>query len=465
MVPSAFHWRREPAADRQRQDRPQGADGARRRARRRPSADARARRSTPTERRLAAAWATVLGIPRGPDRPARPLLRPRRHVPVGGEAGDRPGPGGVPQGRHPSPGPGRPGRAARRPAGSRPADVLLIASADRNPTMSSSLDVAARRRPAPGRPPCCAADAAGDAPGWAAEHRGRAARASSPSTARSWSAASGCATRPRSARSSGGWPRGLMAEREAFAPRQAYADGVYSSTTWPPNQPMCMHHELSYALEFPGLMLFACLTAPTDGGATARRRRADRARRAARRAGRAVRAGGLAADPQLQRRDRRVGRRGVRHRRPRRGRELLPRQRASSSRGSPTAACAPGSAAAPWSATRSPAGAAGSTRSRSSTSGRWTRRSASTWWTSTAPTGCRSTPASATATRSARTSSQLLNEVYEAHTVREPWQAGDLMLVDNIRTAHSREPFEGPREVLVGDGRPGAPGRCSPASR
>jgi alpha-ketoglutarate-dependent taurine dioxygenase len=44
---------------------------------------------------------------------------------------------------------------------------------------------------------------------------------------------------------------------------------------------------------------------------------------------------------------------------------------------------------------------------------------------------------------------QLLNEVYEANTVREPWQAGDVMLVDNVRTAHSREPFEGPREVLV----------------
>ena len=26
---------------------------------------------------------------------------------------------------------------------------------------------------------------------------------------------------------------------------------------------------------------------------------------------------------------------------------------------------------------------------------------------------------------------------------------GDLLLVDNIRTAHSREPFEGPRQVLV----------------
>ncbi len=60
-----------------------------------------------------------------------------------------------------------------------------------------------------------------------------------------------------------------MTEREPFAPRPSYADGVYSSTPWPPTQPMCMHHELSYALEFPGLMLFACLTPPTRGGATA----------------------------------------------------------------------------------------------------------------------------------------------------------------------------------------------------
>jgi hypothetical protein len=44
---------------------------------------------------------------------------------------------------------------------------------------------------------------------------------------------------------------------------------------------------------------------------------------------------------------------------------------------------------------------------------------------------------------------QVINETYEAHTVREPWQAGDLLVVDNIRTAHGREPFEGPREVVV----------------
>jgi alpha-ketoglutarate-dependent taurine dioxygenase len=34
--------------------------------------------------------------------------------------------------------------------------------------------------------------------------------------------------------------------------------------------------------------------------------------------------------------------------------------------------------------------------------------------------------------------------------VREPWQAGDLMLVDNLRTAHNREPYGGERQVLVG---------------
>jgi len=42
-----------------------------------------------------------------------------------------------------------------------------------------------------------------------------------------------------------------------------------------------------------------------------------------------------------------------------------------------------------------------------------------------------------------------INDVYEANRARERWQAGDLMLVDNIRTAHGREPFEGSREMLV----------------
>ena len=44
---------------------------------------------------------------------------------------------------------------------------------------------------------------------------------------------------------------------------------------------------------------------------------------------------------------------------------------------------------------------------------------------------------------------QLINDAYEANAARERWQGGDLMLVDNVRTAHGREPFEGPRDVVV----------------
>ncbi|MBO0833500.1 MAG: TauD/TfdA family dioxygenase, partial [Actinobacteria bacterium] len=39
--------------------------------------------------------------------------------------------------------------------------------------------------------------------------------------------------------------------------------------------------------------------------------------------------------------------------------------------------------------------------------------------------------------------------------------AGDLMLVDNIRTAHSRDPFEGPREVMVAMANPVRRADCS----
>jgi alpha-ketoglutarate-dependent taurine dioxygenase len=57
---------------------------------------------------------------------------------------------------------------------------------------------------------------------------------------------------------------------------------------------------------------------------------------------------------------------------------------------------------------------------------------------------------------------QLVDEIYEANTKRERWQAGDLMLVDNVRTAHARESFEGPREVLVALADPVNLSDCSP---
>jgi alpha-ketoglutarate-dependent taurine dioxygenase len=240
----------------------------------------------------------------------------------------------------------------------------------------------------------------------------------------------------------------LMLEKEAFATRRIYSDGVYSSATWPPNQPMCMHHELSYTFEFPGLMLFACLTAPTRGGATAV---AD---------SRAV----LDALPaELVTRFERDGWILTRSYNDEIG-ATVAEAFGTDDRGAVEAYCRANAIGFEWQPD-------GGLRT-------WQRRSAvlhhpvtgqRCWFNQIAflnewtidpevreylvdmygadglPFNTRfgnGDPIGADIV-------QLLNHVYEVNTVREPWQAGDLMLVDNIRTAHSREAYEGPREVLV----------------
>src|SRR5213076_2000003 len=118
----------------------------------------------------------------------------------------------------------------------------------------------------PGKPPRLRVEATGDAPRWAAEHRDglRALVAEHGSLLVRGLGLRDAAEAEAVFRRLGS----LMTEVEAFAPRRRHAPGVYSSSRWPPNQPMCMHHELSYALEPPSLMLFACLKAPTERGST-----------------------------------------------------------------------------------------------------------------------------------------------------------------------------------------------------
>jgi alpha-ketoglutarate-dependent taurine dioxygenase len=40
-------------------------------------------------------------------------------------------------------------------------------------------------------------------------------------------------------------------------------------------------------------------------------------------------------------------------------------------------------------------------------------------------------------------------QTLDAHTIRFPWQKGDLLVLDNVLTMHGRAPFRGPRRILT----------------
>lgn len=42
-----------------------------------------------------------------------------------------------------------------------------------------------------------------------------------------------------------------------------------------------------------------------------------------------------------------------------------------------------------------------------------------------------------------------ISAIYDQLAVRFTWQAGDVIMLDNMITAHARDPFEGPRKILV----------------
>ncbi|MFF6978144.1 TauD/TfdA family dioxygenase [Streptomyces sp. NPDC008343] len=299
----------------------------------------------------------------------------------------------------------------------------------------------------PGKPPILRADSTGDAASWAAEHRDavRAVVAEHGSVlVRGLRPADQAGTAAVFRRLAAG----LMTEKEAFASRRTYADGVYSSSKWPPHQPMCMHHELSYTLEFPGLMLFACLSAPDAGGATAL-------------ADAPTVLGALPTD--LVERFLREGWLLTRNYNEEIGASLADAF-GSEDRGAVERYCRAAAIDFAW----QPDGGLRTWQRRSAVvrhpvTGRrcWFNQIAFLNEWTLAPEireylvdiyGADGLPFNTRYGNGApigEDTVQLLNDVYQSHTVREPWQAGDLMLVDNIRTAHSREPYEGPREVLV----------------
>src|SRR6266511_5183293 len=297
-----------------------------------------------------------------------------------------------------------------------------------------------------GKPPMLRVNATDEAPRWAAEHRD-ALRAAVTEHGSLLVRGLGL----RDVAETEAVFRGLsslMTEKEPFAARRSYSHGVYSSSKWPANQPMCMHHELSYRLEFPGLMLFACLVAPTDQGATPVADSPTVLR---------------ALPTELIERFEREGWLLIRNYNDEIGASVA-EAFGTDDRREVESYCRANAIKFEWQADGAPR--------------TWQRRSAVVhhprtgqrcWfnqiaflseWTM-APElreylvdiyGADGLPFN---TRFGNGDAigaevvQVINEVYEANTAREQWQAGDLMLVDNVRTAHGRERFEGPREVVV----------------
>jgi alpha-ketoglutarate-dependent taurine dioxygenase len=240
----------------------------------------------------------------------------------------------------------------------------------------------------------------------------------------------------------------LMTETEPFAPRTQYAPGIYSASKWPPNQPMCVHHELSYVREVPSLMLFACLVAPEVGGATPL-------------------ADGSAVFDALPRalvdRVERLGWLLIRNYNDDIGGSLAD-VFGTNDRDAITRYCRANAIELEWRD-----GGALRTRQRRSAVMRHPVTGRRCWFNQIAflnewtlvpdlreylldvygADGLPFNTCFGNGDPIGPENVQTINEVYEAHTVREPWQAGDLLIVDNVRTAHGREAFEGPREIVV----------------
>src|SRR6185312_12973393 len=200
-------------------------------------------------------------------RPEHRRVRPRRVAGGGRARRSRTAPRrGSPLPAHPAArrGRGGPPRNATAPQPLTPSDNTRGICTMSPSTTAPPLPV----QTAPGKPPLLAVQAGGRAADWTAAHRdalrqavlnhgallvrglGLRSHAEIGDVFRAFSAGR------------------LLPERESFAPRAVHQPGVFGSTKWPANQQMCMHHEQSFATDFPGVMMFACLTAPAAAGAT-----------------------------------------------------------------------------------------------------------------------------------------------------------------------------------------------------
>lgn len=240
----------------------------------------------------------------------------------------------------------------------------------------------------------------------------------------------------------------LMPEREAFSPRVVYTDRVYSATRWPRGIPMCPHHELSYCDQYPGLMMFVCLSPPILGGATV-----------------LVDSSAVldALPPSLVKRCDRDGWMLVRTY----NGDIGPSWAEAFGIGDRHGVedyCRAHGIDVEWRR-----GGQLRTRQRRPAVIRHPITGVRCWFNEIAyysewvfgpdagtelrdmlgPDGLPATTCFGDGTPIGWDLVNQIKQAYTAHAVREPWQSGDLLIIDNIRTAHGRDPYEGSRELLV----------------
>lgn len=249
--------------------------------------------------------------------------------------------------------------------------------------------------------------------------------------------------------------------REKATPRSDYGKGVVSSTDMPAGHHIRLHNENSYTLTFPGILLFGCLVAPAEGGATPVADCREVLRRL--------------PDDLVHR----VTGRGWALRRNYREDMSLSWQQAfgTTERAEVEAYCRDNEIGHEW---RPDGLRTVQVRSATIRHPRLGHRAwfnhIAFWNTRTLESGIREVLLDECGPEGVPFETvygdgvpfpaaeiDVMNEAYAAATRRESWRPGDVLVVDNLLAAHGREPFHGDRQILVAMGDPVALEGCSPA--
>jgi alpha-ketoglutarate-dependent taurine dioxygenase len=239
----------------------------------------------------------------------------------------------------------------------------------------------------------------------------------------------------------------LMPDREGFAHRDEVAGWIYSSADWPRDQMMCMHHELSYSGQFPTMLVLGCLSAPARDGCTAvadsqyvldalPAEVVDRLETEGwlltRNYGSVIgmpwtEAFGTGSRDEVERY---CGETGIEYEW--RGDDLRTRQRR------PALITHPVTGRRSW-------------FNQISFLSEWNLDpDVRDYLVSVlGPDGLPFNTAWGNGEPFSPTVIAAINQAYRRGTRREPWQTGDVMLIDNIRIAHNREPFDGDRQIVM----------------